>query len=220
MTHTVLQTTLFPTGEPGSARCYADAWSSVSEALVRGMAHALSNRIATIGTIAELLRVSGDDPAAMSEMLGVETQRLEDLLEQMRALSAQSSGRMEAMRLSDAVAGAMAMHSYHPERRSIAMTVEHGDESRPVLGDALLLQRELLLLLDAATRAAASHASRAVRVRFGLLGSVGAVRVLVGDGAETGPLPDCAPGTIVLSVDESDAGAAYLLVLPALGAGA
>jgi len=124
------------------------------------------------------------------------------------------------MRLSDAVAGAMAMHSYHPERRSIAMTVEHGDESRPVLGDALLLQRELLLLLDAATRAAASHASRAVRVRFGLLGSVGAVRVLVGDGAETGPLPDCAPGTIVLSVDESDAGAAYLLVLPALGAGA
>jgi len=71
MTHTVLQTTLFPTGEPGSARCYADAWSSVSEALVRGMAHALSNRIATIGTIAELLRVSGDDPAAMSEMLGV-----------------------------------------------------------------------------------------------------------------------------------------------------
>ena len=64
----------------------------MSEALVRGMAHALSNRIATIGTIAELLRVSAEDPAAMSEMLGIETRRLEDLLEQMRALSARHSG--------------------------------------------------------------------------------------------------------------------------------
>jgi signal transduction histidine kinase len=213
-------TTLFPTGERGHARAYSEAWSSVSEALVRGMAHALSNRIATIGTISELLRVSADDPAAMSEMLGIETRRLEDLLEQMRALSARHSGRMEAMRLSDAVAGAMAMHGYHPERRTISVTVEPGDESRPVLGDALRLQRELLLLLDAATQAALSQASRAVRVRFGLQGSVGVVRVLIGDGAEVGALPDCAPGRIALGVDETDTGAAYLLVLPALGAGA
>jgi len=207
MTHTTESTTLFPTGDRGHARAYADAWSSVSEALVRGMAHALSNRIATIGTIAELLRVSAEDPAAMSEMLGIETRRLEDLLEQMRALSARHSGRMEAMRLSDAVAGAMAMHSFHPERRSIAVTVEPGDESRPVLCDGIRLQRELLLLLDAATQAALSHASRVVRV-------------LVGDGAEAGALPECGQGTIALSVDESDAGVAYLLVLPALGAGA
>jgi signal transduction histidine kinase len=220
MTNTALITTLFPTGERGHARAYPEAWSSVSEALVRGMAHALSNRIATIGTISELLRVSADDPAAMSEMLGIETRRLEDLLEQMRALSARQSGRIEAMRLSDAVAGAMAMHGYHPERRSIAVSVEPGDESRPVLGDPLRLQRELLLLLDAATQGALSHASRAVRVRFGLQGSVGVVRVLVGDGAEVGALPDCSPGTIALGVDETDTGAAYLLVLPALGAGA
>jgi nitrogen-specific signal transduction histidine kinase len=220
MTHTASMTEEFPTGERGVSRSYDQAWSSVSEALVRGLAHALSNRIATIGTIAELLRVGGDDPAAMSEMLGVETSRLEDLLEQMRALSARQSGRLEAMRLSDAVAGAMAMHSYHPERRSIAMTVEPGDESRPVLGDALRLQRELLLLLDAATHAALSHASRAVRVRFGLQGRVGVVRVLVGGGAEAGALPECAPGTIALSVEESDAGVVYVLVLPALGAGA
>ncbi|MDQ2767003.1 MAG: hypothetical protein M3Y30_07580 [Gemmatimonadota bacterium] len=220
MTHTASSTTFYPTGERGHARAYAEAWSSVSEALVRGMAHALSNRIATIGTISELLRVGGDDPAAMSEMLGVETRRLEDLLEQMRALSARNAGRMEAMRLSDAVAGAMAIHSYHPERRSIAVTVEPGDESRPVLGDALQLQRELLLLLDAATQAALTHASRAVRVRFGLQGRVGVVRVLVGAGAEAGALPECGLGTIALSVEETDAGAAYLLALPALGAGA
>jgi len=218
MTNTASTTTLFPTGERGHARAYAEAWSSVSEALVRGMAHALSNRISTIGTIAELLRLSADDSTAMSEMLGVETRRLEDLLEQMRALSARDAGRVEAMRLSDAVAGAMALHSYHPERRSIAVTVEPGDESRPVLGDALRLQRELLLLLDAATHAALSHESRAVRVRFGLQGRVGVVQVLVGEGAEGGAIPDCGPGMIVLGVDEADAGIAYLLVLPALGA--
>jgi signal transduction histidine kinase len=220
MTHTAILTSAFPTGKPGHTRPYAEAWAEVSETLVRGLAHALSNRIATIGTIAELLRVGGDDPLAMSEMLGVESRRLEDLLEQMRALSARHAGRMEAMRLSDAVAGAMALHSYHPERRSIAITIEPGDESRPVLGDALLLQRELVLLLDAATHAALSHPSRAARVRFGLQGIVGVVRVLVGDGPENGALPEVGGGTIALSVEETDAGACYVLVLPALGAGA
>jgi hypothetical protein len=114
----------------------------------------------------------------------------------------------------------MALHCYHPERRTVAVTVEPGDESRPVLGDPLLLQRQLLILLDAATHAALSHASRAVRVRFGLMGKVGVARVIVGDGPETGALPESALGTIALGVDETDAGVAYVLVLPALGAGA
>lgn len=220
MTHVDIALDNFPTGERGRTRSYAEAWSAVAETLLRGLAHALSNRIATIGTIAELLRVSGDDPVAMSEMLGVETRRLEDMLEQMRALSARHSGRQEAMRLSDAVAGAMALHSYHPERRSIAITIEPGDESRPVLGDAVRLQRELVVLLDAATTAALAHASRAVRVRFGLQGRVGVVRLLVGDATGAGALPEGSPGAIAMGVEESDAGAAYLLVLPALGAGA
>jgi nitrogen-specific signal transduction histidine kinase len=220
MTHVDIGADTFPTGERGHTRSYADAWSLASETLVRGLAHALGNRIATIGTIAELLRVGGDDPIAMSELLGVETRRLEDLLEQMRALSVQHSGRQEAMRLSDAVAGAMALHSYHPERRTIAITIEPGDESRPVLGDAIRLQRELILLLDAATNAALAHASRAVRVRFGLQGTVGVVRLLVGNAAATGALPECALGAIAMGVEESDAGVSYLLVIPALGAGA
>jgi C4-dicarboxylate-specific signal transduction histidine kinase len=220
MNDTTLETDLFPTGTVGSTRSYAEAWGVVSETLVRGIAHALSNRIATIGTIAELLRVGGDDPRAMSEMLAIETERLEDVLEQMRALSARSGGRMEAMRLSDVVAGAMALHSYHPERRSVAVTVEPGDESRPVLGDQLQLQRQLLILLDAATHAAMSHASRAVRLRFGLMGKVGVVRVIMGDGPETGALPECVSGAITHRIDETHAGVAYVLVLAALGAGA
>jgi nitrogen-specific signal transduction histidine kinase len=220
MNDTTLETDTFPTGTLGLTRPYAEAWGLVSETLLRGIAHALSNRIATIGTIAELLRVGGDDPHAMSEMLAIETERLEDLLEQMRALSARSAGRMEAMRLSDAIAGAMALHSYHPERRSVAVTIEPGDESRPVLGDPLLLQRELLILLDAATHAAMSHTSRAVRVRFGLMGKVGVVRMLVGDGPETGALPDCAAGALTHRIEETHTGVAYVLVLEALGAGA
>lgn len=219
MSHITAETDAFPTGELGVTRSFADAWACVSETLVRGMAHALGNRIATIGTIAELLRVSGDDPRAMSEMLRIETERLEDLLEQMRALSARSAGRTEAIRLSDVVAGAMDLHSYHPERRAVAVTVEPGDESRPVLGDPLALQRQLLILLDAATHAASAHDSRAVRVRFGLMGKVGVARVLMGNGPETGALPESAPGTITLGIEENQAGAAYVLVLPALGAG-
>jgi hypothetical protein len=89
-----------------------------------------------------------------------------------------------------------------------------------VLGDPLLLQRHLLILLDAATHAAMSHTSRAVRVRFGLMGTVGVARVIVGDGSETGALPECASGAITHRIEESHAGVAYVLVLQALGAGA
>jgi hypothetical protein len=220
MTHAAIASGTFPTGQHGRTRSFADAWCAVSEALVRGLAHGLSNRIATIGTIAELLRVNGDDPIALSDMLGVEMRQLEDMVEQMRALSARYTARQEAFRLSDAVAGAMALHGYHPDRRSIAITIEPGDEARPVLGDITRLQRELILLLDAATNAALAHASRAVRVRFGLHGRVGVVRVLVGVAAPTGALPPCALGDIALTIEESDAGASYLLVIPALGAGA
>ena len=192
----------------------------LSETLVRGLAHALSNRIATIGTIAELLRVGGDEPASMAQMLGDETMRLEELLERMRALSTRQSRRMEAMRLSDAVAAAMSLHACHPDRRAVTVTVEPGDESRPVLGDTVQFHRELLLLFDAATQAALVHPSRAVRLRFGLHGTTGVVRLSVGDVAETIALPECTTGTIGLGVEESDAGALYLLVIPALGAGA
>jgi signal transduction histidine kinase len=216
---TAIQTDGFPTGERGVTRAFADAWANLSETLVRGLAHALSNRIATIGTIAELLRVGGDDPASMAQMLGDETMRLEELLEQMRALSTRQSRRLEAMRLSDAVAAAMSLHACHPERRTVTVTIEPGDDSRPVLGDGVQLQREMLLLLDAATQAALTHASRAVRVRFGLHGTTGVVRISVGDAAVSGALPDCASGTIALGVEENDAGVMYLLVVPALGAG-
>jgi signal transduction histidine kinase len=216
---TAIQTDGFPTGERGVTRAFADAWANLSETLVRGLAHALSNRIATIGTIAELLRVGGDDPASMAQMLGDETMRLEELLEQMRALSTRQSRRLEAMRLSDAVAAAMSLHACHPERRTVTVTIEPGGDSRPVLGDGVQLQREMLLLLDAATQAALTHASRAVRVRFGLHGTTGVVRISVGDAAVSGALPDCASGTIALGVEENDAGVMYLLVVPALGAG-
>lgn len=201
-------------------RPFADAWANLSETLVRGLAHALNNRIATIGTIAELLRVGGDDPVSMAQMLGDETMRLEELLDHMRGLSTRQSRRLEAMRLSDAVAAAMALHSCHPDRRAVTVTIEPGDDSRPVLGDAVRFQRELLLLLDAATQAALTHPSRAVRVRFGLQGTIGVVRLSVGEVAAPGALPDCASGTIALVVDEGDAGVSYLLVIPALGAGA
>jgi signal transduction histidine kinase len=216
---TSTQTDGFPTGERGVTRAFAEAWANLSETLVRGLAHALSNRIATIGTIAELLRVGGDDPASMAQMLGDETMRLEELLEQMRALSTRQSRRLEAMRLSDAVAAAMSLHACHPDRRAVTVTIEPGDDSRPVLGDAIQLQRELLLLLDAATQAALTHVSRAVRVRFGLHGTTGVVRLSVGDAAVSGALPECAAGANAMGVEENEAGVMYLLVIPALGAG-
>ena len=102
----------------------------------------------------------------------------------------------------------------------MAVTVEPGDDSRPVLGDAVQFHRGLLLLLNAATQAALTHKSRAVRLRFGLHGSTGVVRLSVGDVADTLALPECATGTIGLGAEETDAGVLYVLVIPALGAGA
>ena len=45
-------------------------------------------------------------------------------------------------------------------------------------------------------------------------------RVIAGDGQDTGVLPESLPGTITHAMVETDTGVAYVLVLPALGAGA
>ncbi len=59
-----------------------------------------------------------------------------------------------------------------------------------------------------------------MRVRFGLQGRAGVVRLIVGEGAAASVLPDVSSGTIALCVEESQAGVCYVLVMPALGAGA
>lgn len=207
-----------PTGERGHTRSFDERWSDVRDSLLRGLAHALSNRIATIGSIAEFLRMGDEDPASLAEMLSVETGRLGELLEQMRALSAPQSHRQSAFRLSDAVAAAIALHDFHPDRRTVELTVDAGDDARPMLGDGGLLQRMLVIMLDAATLAAQPYAKRAVQVRCRIEGDVGIVRICAGAEAPSVERPACGAGEIVVSAVEDDAGACYLLAVSALGA--
>jgi signal transduction histidine kinase len=207
-----------PTGEPGRTRTFEEAWSAMRDTLVRGLAHALSNRIATIASVAELLRLGGEESSSLATMLGAESTRLEELLEQMRALAAYSSGRQSAFRLSDAVSAAMALHACHPERHSVKLTVHADDDSRPVLGDSTRLQRLLVILLDAATTAAMARAEKVVRLRYGIEGRAGVVRISAGVDALGSETPACAAGAVALAIAEDDAGASYLLALPALAA--
>ena len=63
-------------GHPGGA----ERWLSIHDELLRAMAHAVSNRLATISAVASLLEAGGTADARLLEGLRTESERLEGLL--------------------------------------------------------------------------------------------------------------------------------------------
>jgi hypothetical protein len=132
----------------------AEAWLVVSDALLRGLNHALSNRAATVGAVSGVLDPAEPPSAAIVDVLRDEAARLDELLQLARLLPGQRAGT-EPVHLPDVVPAAVALHGYHFDLRDTACHVEGDATVMPVLADPTALTHALLLLLTAAKLAAA-----------------------------------------------------------------
>lgn len=136
----------------------AEDWLPVQEALLRGLNHALSNRLASLGAIAMLL--DGEDPpeARMLAALTGDVGRLEELLRMFRALPAAGEPQRIAVRVRDALTRAAALMEHHPICREVAVSV--GDEppdAEPVRLLAPDPLRASICLLAAVSRGAGAE---------------------------------------------------------------
>ena len=144
---------------------FSAGWPAVSDSLIGGIAHALSNRIATLAALAELMRLD-DDVAANAELLRTEVGRLEALVHALRLLGTEGEAVPEALDLPELLGDAIALHRHHRDLRDVAIIVEDGERPRPVRAARARLAQALLLLLAAAA-STVDDSAIAVHARFG-----------------------------------------------------
>jgi signal transduction histidine kinase len=137
------------------------SWTEEGDALVRGLAHTLSNRVAALGFTAESLGFDdAGSPEELRQDLGKELRRLGDLTRLFKLLPREGIGRQEALQVADVLADAMALHEHHLELRDIPIRSEIQADVLPVRVERWALLRALVLLLSAARRMAGVPADR------------------------------------------------------------
>lgn len=197
-------------------------WAAISDSLIGGIAHALSNRIATLAALGELMRMD-DDAAEGATMLRQETGRLEALVHALRLLGNETGTSAEALELRSVLEETLALHRYHRDLRDVEMDVDTTARVMPVRIERRRAVHALLMLL-ASSAAAATDRQNVVRVEIS--GDDSTVRLTLtvqGDGTGPGPRSD---GLLEAARDlihpsggtiESESGS-LVLELPALGA--
>ncbi len=174
-------------GDAGAAR-----WLSLHDDLLRGLAHAFSNRVATVAAIAALFDSSRVPDERVLSGLRNDAERLDGLLEQLRQLPRRGDADLEPLMPSDSIRAALALFEHHPEYRDVCCTVIAADNVQPVRAEPSALQHALCVALAAACRVGAGRggasgvgaAGAVVRVALSTEGDV--VRIEVSADGSTG----------------------------------
>lgn len=124
-----------------------EGWFAVADALLRGLNHALSNRLSS-------LVMATDEAKTLGRMqsLVTDAERITELLRLYRLLEGSDAERVEAALIQDIVPDALILLSYHPALREVTCVV-HGDpDTPPVLVSPSALTQALVLIIYAAAR--------------------------------------------------------------------
>lgn len=142
----------------------AARWLSVHDDLLRGLTHALSNRIGTISAMAYVIAMQPANLEASAAGLREESERLNVLLQLLRALPRRADAVAEPIVPTDATTQALALLSHHPEIRDVTTTVAIDGDLQPAYAEPGILVMAITLALGAAHRAAGLNGHVAVRI--------------------------------------------------------
>lgn len=182
-----------------TARPDPNPFDALRDAILRGMAHALSNRVAALGGIGMLADPGDIWTERLAKALSDEAKRLEDILRLMRLLPDDGRGEPGAIELQPLVPDVIALHAYNSALLQVECAAAHDRETAPVFANRPRLVHALLLAIDAAkrhamprgARVAASYAGDAERVVIRIATEPSATAKPVG-----GPADDSAEGLV------------------------
>lgn len=144
----------------------APSFDALRDAILRGMAHALSNRVAALGGINGLADPGQIWTERLSKALQDEARRLEEILRLMRLLPDDGRGDPGAIELQALVPDVIALHAYQSALLQVECAAVYDRETMPVFANRPRLVHSLLLAIDAAKRHAHPHGGR-VSVSYG-----------------------------------------------------
>ena len=130
----------------GSPEPALASWTELSEALMRGLVHALNNRVAALSALSELVAL-GDDASTTQRVLPGELARLQQVNVLFRLLLTEELPA-EAMELAPVLDDALALHAHHSRLRIVRCDVVREENILPLRAPRWALLRLLLLLLE------------------------------------------------------------------------
>ncbi len=169
-------------------------FDALRDAILRGVAHALSNRVAALGGIAGLVDPGQLWTDKMSKALHDEARRLGDVLRLLRLVPSDVRVEAGAVELQPLLPDVVALHAYNSALLQVECAIEYNREAMPVFGNRIQIVRALLLVIDAAKQHARTNSGRVV-IRYA--GDAERVRVEVSTepsatpaAASASPLPN------------------------------
>jgi hypothetical protein len=127
-------------------------WLVLQNELLRGVTHAMSNRVATLSAVVYLLEYEDVTPAQAAESLRCEAERMDALLQLLRQLPSRVDAACEPVLALEIVAQATALHEHHADLRALPVVVAGADDVLPCFVDPHVLLQALLLLLTVVKR--------------------------------------------------------------------
>lgn len=146
----------------------AAAMATLFQSLLRGLAHTLSNRVASLGAIADTLAADGTLSSTYVAALGDEAARLDTLLRLQRLLGGTGGEELpEPVHLPDVVPDLAALHALRATAREIPLTVDGDPSVLPVRVRLPAFAQAVLALLAAAAEEANGRADATITLRYG-----------------------------------------------------
>ena len=139
-----------------------NTFDALRDAILRGVAHALSNRVAALGGIAGVVDPGQIWTEKLSQLLHGEAKRLEDILRLLRLVPNDDRAPAGAIELQPLLPDVVALHAFNSALLQVECVVEYDRETMPVYGSRPRLVHTLLLILDAAKRHAQRNEARVV----------------------------------------------------------
>jgi hypothetical protein len=142
----------------------AETWLTVSDDLLWGFSHALSNRLAAISSITKIIEYSDTGLDPLLSALSGEIATLDRTLALLRLIPRNPDGTPEPLRLADLLPELLEVHRLRGEMRELHLGLREEGEALPVWAEPARLGHALLMLLDVGTRAAIAAGADALHV--------------------------------------------------------
>ena len=132
----------------------SDPLDGIRDGILRGVAHALSNRVAALSGVAGLVDFGNLPADRLSRALGAEVSQLGQLVDMLRLLPSDVRPRGEAIELQKMLPAVVALHALHADLRDVSCIIEHDRDAHPVHLGRSVFVHTVLVLIDAAKREA------------------------------------------------------------------
>ena len=144
-----------------------DDWRTISEDLLKGLVHALNNRVAALSAFVELAKLGGEEEDPLT-VLPLEIAQLHQV-NALFGLLPQRGSESEPLELRDVFDDAVRLHEHHPRFRGASVSLTFEGAPGAVRAPRWALMRVIVMLVHSAKRKASAEHARgaAIRVKGG-----------------------------------------------------